>query len=279
MTSPKTVSPLAKRICRSIGRLLVETEAPRGPDATQKRMRIAVMALSGLAVMASELPRAHALQGGEDPALLPVLVDKRFGKKSAHQLGLQFSTAMATKFVEDNGVVLTYGYNFSDLIGLELGGGFFFGQESNIMDEVRAQFAGVEPPLSDLHQIQWMAMADLMLVPLYGKMSFASELDPSYDLFILAGAGVGGLRKQSGYLDKVSGADSRTYASATQPIFNFGLGLRFYFSRLVALRVEFRDYFYPDPLPNPNDDPKKETDPLTWGLHFQAGLQLSFGGA
>ncbi|MBI4818246.1 MAG: outer membrane beta-barrel domain-containing protein [Deltaproteobacteria bacterium] len=277
MTTPKTVSRLAERICPSNGPHSVDADARSGPF--RNRLRTCVLVLSALVVLASEVPNAYALQGGEDPALLPVLMDKRFGKKSVHQLSLAFSTAMATKFVEDNGVMLTYGYNFSDLFGLELGGGFFFGQESNIMDEVRAQFAGVEPPLSDLHQIQWMGIIDLVLVPLYGKMSFASELDPSYDLFILAGGGFAGLRKQSGYLDKASGNDTREYSTASKPIFNFGLGLRFYFSKLVALRLEFRDYFYPDPLPNPNDDPKKETDPLTWGLHFQGGLQFSFGGS
>src|SRR5688500_2091821 len=76
---------------------------------------------------------AFALQGGEDPALLPVLLDKRFGLDGAHQLSIAFSTAIAAKFVEATGAFGSYTYNFSDLLGFELGGGFFFGRESSIM--------------------------------------------------------------------------------------------------------------------------------------------------
>jgi hypothetical protein len=65
---------------------------------------------------------------------------------------------------------------------------------------------------------------------------------------------------------------------------NFGLGLRFYFSKLIGLRFEFRDYVvFPDPSPVPS----VETDPnsarvedggVSFNLHFQVGLQFSFGG-
>src|SRR5690349_11384387 len=76
---------------------------------------------------------AYALQGGEDPALLPVLVDKRFGENGRHQISAAFSTSMVSKFVEATGVYGTYAYGFSDLLALELGGGYFFGRESSIM--------------------------------------------------------------------------------------------------------------------------------------------------
>jgi outer membrane beta-barrel protein len=204
---------------------------------------------------------ASALQGGEDPALLPVLVDKRFGNGGRHQLSLQFSTAFATKFVEATGGTLSYGYNFSDLIGFEIYGGGFIGNESSIMDEVRAQFGAMEPPLSDLYQLQWSAGADLVLVPFYGKMSFASEVDPAYDLYALLGGGVAGLRRQ------VGADDVRTFESKTGPAFNFGFGLRFYFTQWLGLRLEFRDYFFPDPEGG-----------FSWNLHFQGGFQFNFGG-
>lgn len=214
---------------------------------------------------------AFALQGGEDPSLLPVLVDKRYGMRGAHQLSLAFSTALATKFIETSGVYLTYGYSFTDIIGLELGGGVFFGGESNIMAEVRKEFSTTEPPLSDLYQMVWSAGLDLIVVPLYGKMSFASEVDPAYDLFLVAGGGVSGLKRQVGETGSTS---------SMQPTFNFGLGFRFYILRMLALRLEFRNYFYPDPEPNPTGvEDTTGTDPLTFNLHFQVGLQFTFGGS
>jgi hypothetical protein len=131
---------------------------------------LSTLVLSGLLLE----PTAYALQGGEDPALLPVLIDKRYGEDGRHQLALSFSTSMVSKFVEATGVYASYTFGFSDLMGIEIGGGYFFGRESSIMREVREKFGAQEPPLSDLFQIQWMANADFVLVPVYGKMSFAS---------------------------------------------------------------------------------------------------------
>ena len=228
--------------------------------------------LAGAALFAPS--SALALQGGEDPSLLPVLVDKRFGMESAHQLSLQFTTSFATKLVESVGIYGTYGYSFNDLFGLELGGGYFFGSESSIMQTVRATLGSVEPPFSDLFQLQWMANIDAVLVPFYGRISFASELDPAWDFFALAGAGAFGIRK-------AVGADGGSFESKVTAGFNFGAGLRFYFKLAdtrMALRLEFREYFFPDPANNPTNDPMKNNDSITWNLHFQGGLQFAFGG-
>lgn len=212
---------------------------------------------------------AHALQGGEDPALLPVLLDKRFGSDGRHQLGLTFSTSMASKFIEATGGHLTYAYSFTDVFGLELGVGAFAGRESSIMEQVRLQFGADEPPLSDLHQMQWIATLSAVVVPIYGKMSFLSEIDPAFDLFFAAGVGAVGLRRQSSLGD----------TNATTVAFDIGIGLRFYITKMIALRFEFRDYFYPDPGPPAEIAPADlETGGLTFNLHLQAGLQLAFGG-
>lgn len=239
----------------------------RAKDGGRSRLLLLLFAAGGaVATMGSSERVAYALQGGEDPALLPVLVDKRFGSDGRHQLGLFFSTSMVTKFVQATGAYATYCYSFSDVLGLELGGGYFFGSESNIMAEVRQNFPGTEPPLSDLYQLTWMGNLDLMLVPIYGKMSFASEVDPSFDLFLLAGGGFAGVRRKEGSPDNPpEGFDRKT-----TPAFNVGLGLRFYFNRLIAMRLELRDYFYPEPAVNASG--------MTYNFHFQGGLQFAFGG-
>ena len=204
---------------------------------------------------------AHALQGGEDPSLLPVLIDKRFGQDGRFMASAMFSTGLATKFVEHTGAMVMFGYNFTDMIGLEVGGVFFAGSESKIMEQVRMHFVSEEPALPDLYQMQWSAGANFMLIPLYGKISFASEVDPGYDLFLTAGGGAGGSRRllRDGSFDQV-----------VTPVFNFGLGLRFYLNRLIGIRLEMRDYFYPESDPGQSG--------LTFNLHFQAGVQFAFGG-
>lgn len=219
-----------------------------------------------LGLIALSTPTAAlALQGGEDPALLPVLIDKRFGMEGRHQASLQFSTSMATKYVEALALYAAYQYNFTDVIGVEVGGGYFFGSEASIMAEVRNKTPGMEPDLTDLYQLQWMAQADFVLTPVYGKMSFASEFDPAYDLYLLAGGGVAGTKRRT----EIGGVSS---ISKVGPAFNFGVGLHVYFTKLIGLRLEFRDYFYPDPIDS------ADKGGLTFNLHFQVGLQFAFGG-
>lgn len=240
------------------------------PSKTTRSLLVGFLAGAACLAPAAE---AFALQGGEDPALLPVLIDKRFGMTGRHQTSLFFSTSMVTKFVESIGVMGAYQYNFSDLLGVEVHGGYFFGSETSIMDEIRRNFPGTEPELSDQFQLQWIVGADVMFVPVYGKISFASELDPSFDLFFVAGVGAAGTRRKSGgYV----GQPEISHETAVGPAFNFGLGLRFYFSRLVALRLEFRDYFYPEPANYGTEE--NAVSGFTFNLHFQAGVQFAFGG-
>jgi outer membrane beta-barrel protein len=233
---------------------------PSPSSALSSTLRRGLFAMLAAASVATVAP-AHALQGGEDPDTLPVLIDKRFGMRSRHQFSVNFATALATKYVEASGVLVTYDYNFRDWIGLEIGGGYLFGSEASIMDEVRLQTGSMEPDLNDLYQLQWMANANLMFVPVYGKISFASEFDPSYDIFLTAGGGVGGIRKQFGF-------ENPTFESKVTPMFNFGGGLRFYVIKELALRAEFRNYFFPDPK-----------EGMTFNLMFQGGLQFQFGGS
>jgi outer membrane beta-barrel protein len=233
---------------------------------TQINTRITLAALSVALIASAFIPKhAHALQGGEDPALLPVLVDKRFGNDGRHQLSLLFSTSMADKFIESLGGGLSYGYNFSDMLGVEFSGGYFNGEETNILTQIRTLTSGGSSDLllSDLYQTTWFATVNFLMVPFYGKMSFAAEFDPAYDLFLLVGAGGNGLRVLQ---------SNGVYATSVGAMFNFGIGFRFYVTRLVALRLELRDYFFPEA------GTCEACSGVTNSLHFQGGLQFAFGG-
>ena len=247
------------------------------PQRRRLATRSALAAAMGLVVLGGLVEPAFALQGGEDPALLPVLIDKRFGQGGRHQTTLFFTTSMVTKFTEARGLYLSYQYNFTDILGLELGGGFFFGGETSIAEAIRAQ-SGDEPRLTDLYGLQWMGQVDFVFVPIYGKMSFASEFDPAFDLFFLAGGGVAGVKR------KIGVGEITTSESKIAPAFNIGGGFRFYFSKLLAVRLEIRDFLYPEPGPCTNCVPvaagqeAPDKGGLTTSLHIQLGVQLAFGG-
>ncbi len=255
------------------------------------QIRVGLAFSVALAVTAGAAREAYALQGGEDPALLPTLLDKRFGMGGRQHLALFFSTSIVTKFVQGTGAQLAYQFMFTDIFGLELSGSYYFSDETNIMKEVRVNFPGLEhPPLSDLFQMVWNGSLDVVVVPFYGKLSFASELDPSFDIYLVAGGGGIGTKRAEGQLDSPLPATNKiTYG------FNGGIGLRIFdvdpwmpillfvpyliikpFGVLpdlgwngLGIRIEVRDYFYPDPDPDHGG--------LTNHLLLQAGLQFTFG--
>ncbi|MEM7677690.1 MAG: outer membrane beta-barrel domain-containing protein, partial [Myxococcota bacterium] len=243
-------------------------------EGVNNALRAGLAACVALASVVSGPTEAFALQGGEDPASLPVLIDKRYGGKNRHQVSVMFATSMVTKFTEGIGAYAAYQYNFSDMLGLEVGGGFFGTNETSIMEEIRAT-NGDEPFLSDQYGLQWTATANVVFVPIYGKMSFASEFHPSFDLFLLAGGGVvGASRKFGGTPNQPT---STTDSEITWGI-DVGGGFRFYITELVALRLEFRNWFYPDPANFLSPNTMREIGGMTSVLNAQIGVQFAFGG-
>ncbi len=233
---------------------------PRPADA---RLRRLLGALVGAWLLGS-LNSAYALQGGEDPSELPVLIHKNHGQRGRHQLSLAVSASLAPKFVEGRGLFGAYQYNLSDFLGFELSGAYFFASETDIMDAVR-RLREDQLALSDLHQLVASVSLDVVVVPIYGKISYASEFNPGFDLFALAGVGAAATRRQLGPSE-----EGRSRSKLVMS-FNVGAGMRLYLTRFMALRFELREVFYPEP--------DEGHGGLTWNFFAQAGLQFALGGA
>lgn len=238
------------------------------PDGSRRRTRVRGRICAGLALL-SWSGSAWALQGGEDPATLPVLLERRHGGAGTTQISLLGTTSLSAKYTKATGAGLLAQYNLSDVLGVELAGAYLFGGETGILNAVRAQ-AG-EPAFSDLYRLQWYGAVNLVFVPLYGKISFASEWDPAFEVFLVGGAGFAGSRRQMGL-------EPKTYVSASGPMGSLGLGLKLYLTDLIAFRIDLRDYFYSDPGAQDTGDPKTSVGGITWNLRLGAGLQMTFGG-
>ncbi|MEO1338542.1 MAG: hypothetical protein AAFV29_23065, partial [Myxococcota bacterium] len=102
-----------------------------------------------------------------------------------------------------------------------------------------------------------------------------SRWHPSFDLFLLAGGGlVGASRKFGGTAVEPI---SRTDATVTWGL-DVGGGFRFYVTDLVAIRLEFRNWFYPEPATFQSPNTMREIDGFTSVLNAQLGIQFAFGG-
>lgn len=224
---------------------------------------------------------AWALQGGEDASTLPVLIDKKGGLAGKLQTSLFFSTTLATKFTESTGVTLNLQYNFIDQLGIEVMGGFYAASEAQILEEIRTKVS-FEPVLSDMHQMQWVAAANLVWTPIYGKISFASEWNPTFDLYLLAGGGVVGTTRDIGAgnaaVDRNPQNPTEIDTDAIAPHFNFGGGLRIFIVPEFGIRLDVRNYFHDDPDGGLTAEDGVVISGLTSALVGQVGVQFNFGG-
>jgi outer membrane beta-barrel protein len=229
----------------------------------------------GRGSLSVDAPRAWALQGGEDPATLPVLIDKRYGNRSALTAHLQFSTPITSKFVESTGAVLGVDYGVFDWMSVGLVGGFFGGGEASIVDQVRGTVGTA--PLTDLDRMVWIGGVDVTFTPIYGRISFASEYNPAFDLYALIGGGALGTERVLGS-EALGTQSTETGVTAYG---NFGLGFRFHILDWLALRTEYRQMIYPD-----SEIPPSELANATGGegnggglstaQQFQVGVQFRF---
>lgn len=241
----------------------------------------ALLAATGLAVaFAAGEPTALALQGGEDASTLPVIINKQSGLEGKFQVSLNFSTTLATKYTDSIGGTLNLQYNFNDWLGVEVLGGGFAVSEAQVLGSIRGSVTGFDPKLSDMGGMQWMAGANVVIIPIYGKISFASEWNPSFDLFLVGGGGVVGTAR-----GEVNGAPAAglavepdTFRSSVEPMFNFGGGLRFFITPEWAIRFDVRNYFFTDPDTGNETVKETEISGFTSALTGQAGIQWSFGG-
>jgi outer membrane beta-barrel protein len=239
------------------------------------RLGLAVV-LTWAATSAVDASRAWALQGGEDPATLPVLIDKRYGLKNRLTAHVQFSTPITSKFVESTGVVGGVDYGLYDWLSVGLVGGFFGGGEADIVDQVRATLGTA--PLTDLDRMQWFGGVDVTFTPIYGRISFASEYNPAFDVLAFVGGGALGTERKLG--NEVTGTTTETGVTAYG---NFGFGFRFHVLDWLALRTEYRQLIHPeDEIPlseqanSTVDDPSDRGGGLSTAQQFQIGLQFRF---
>jgi outer membrane beta-barrel protein len=152
--------------------------------------------------------KMHMKSGRVELTLLPMTsmsLNDAFYQKFGGGLGLTYH------FTEGLSAGLTATYS----LNLETANASYFGAKDESIP-----FAGKRNFLVGL---------DVMWAPVYGKVSLAAEWILHFDTYIMAGVGlVGG--EQAG--------DELSFGFAG----SFGLGLRFFITRMFAFRLELKDY-------------------------------------
>ena len=220
--------------------------------------------LAALALLsAAALPaRAEDVIYGPDGA--PTVVQRKLYSMSRKwEVGLAGSIAMNTALVDQYGGLVTVAYHPNEWFDL---GADLLGQAtalSTLAQNVRLDLrARSKTPLKDEfandNQVKFAGLLTARLAPIYGKFNLASEAAVHFQAFVLAGAGMGMVHRESVNLCADNGTgvcpDGHFQQSdATKLLGQIGGGFRFYFGQHLSLRAEVRGLLFPSEYKEGND--------------------------
>ena len=147
------------------------------------------------------------------------------------------------------------GYFLTETVGIEVNAAYVSRTNSDLLNFLRDSDLGVLLP----QQLQWHSGVSGIWSPFHGKVGlFASKLF-HFDFSVIFGVGVIGTG--------VKELEQNPYEGKIDISGNLGAGFRTWLDKDVALRIEYRHYFYP-----------AEGGGVSFPVEFIVGASYFFGG-
>lgn len=210
-------------------------------------MKAALIFLLGLLFAGSA--QAEVIQFPDDElateSVLPIfdqpvsVKNRNVTLKGRFELGAMGGYDLVEPFFNPLTVGGTASYHFNEEHGVNLLGNFYLGGVSSYskqLNPIPGRVQGTNTPvyahLEGAPAPKWMFIGSYQYTGYYGKMSITKSFIMNLSLYGLLGAG------------------AIAIGDATKPIFNVGVGQKFYFTSNIGLRVDLRFLVYqgPDPL-------------------------------
>ena len=151
-------------------------------------------------------------------------------------------------------------YFFTESWGLELLFDYNLHIDTRLKELLHDQDAAVRAQIRDRQELRLALSA--VWVPFYGKIAFQNKKIGHFDAYLLGGLGT--VR---------TGASEIGLSPSFRPEGNLGLGFRFHFTPMIAVKLEVRDFVY-WAAKNPDG---QEGGGLTQAWEIGASFALMFG--
>lgn len=198
---------------------------------------------------------------GESEVLEPVVVRNRLYRMAGRlELSPSLGFMPVTKLTDHLTLSTTASLNLHDTLALEGRGTLAYTRQTGLAQKVAQQFLQRDPALgieraddlSDLWEMRGSLVAGVRWAPIYGKISLLAETPLHFQAYLAAGGGLGRFHRTSVvYCRSLLSRDLGTCGDwltedRTAPLGTGAVGIRFFIHPGGSIRVEARDYFFPD---------------------------------
>jgi outer membrane beta-barrel protein len=177
--------------------------------------------------MGDQLERDLEKKWGRKRAV-QVVVDRLYPKASRFELDVFFGVLPNDAFLLYLTPGLRMAWHFSELVSLELGGAYSLGIDTALRRQLEEDDSLIQARLRD--RVLARFGAAVVLSPIYGKFAWVNRKVAHFDMYLLFEAG--GVYTQG---EELLGLEGGVW-----PEVGLGLGIRFFFTRWLSLRFEFR---------------------------------------
>lgn len=205
-----------------------------------------------LAVLGAASP---AFAAEDDSLVEKVSVRNRLFKTEGHfELGVALEAGLLSRLTDTYNFQLQVGYNVLESLAVELRAGYAYSAHTSLANQIAQDFNGntsvkTATDLSDLWQMTANGVIGVRWQPIYGKLSLMSELAVHFQFYIWLGGGASYMHRESVVIcNTKAGGDCAAFftENAVKPVGSLAVGFRFLFEQKHAIRLEVRDYAFPD---------------------------------
>lgn len=196
-----------------------------------RRSALASLALAALALL---LAAREARADVDESAPIFAVQNRLFQPR--HEFHLGVGVLPINAFTKGITLGAGYTYHFSELWAWEIGQfTYSFGADTSLKQQL-LEIAEVQP--TQITSLSWFASTSAVFKPLYGKLALTNKWIVHMEVFLCAGAAVGGFQNAR------AEAASAFKTEAVRAGLDAGGGLRFYVSDRFSVRLDVRDYTF-----------------------------------
>jgi outer membrane beta-barrel protein len=214
-----------------------------------------VIKLNAVASVLACLFATHAFAAADESLVEKVSVrNKIFATQGRFELGFAFEAGLLSRLTDTYNFNVTVGYNFLESFAVEARLGYAYSAHTSLANQIASDFNSngsvmTATDLSDLWQMTANGTVGIRWQPIYGKLSLMSELAVHFQFYVWLGGGAGYFHRESVVIcNQKQGADCASFftENAVKPMGALAVGMRFMFLGNHAIKLEIRDFAFPD---------------------------------